>query len=275
VIVAQLEVPAGTLAVTEWLGEGPTVVALHGLAHAGSVWAGTAEALGGSVRLIAPDLRGHGGSLRTGPEGYRLDRLVDDALAVIDAYASGGSFLVGHSLGGRVAAEIALRGLAPLEATLLVDTPPTVPQAARRRIADLHRSAGAGLTAQQYIDILSERHPFARRDLLSILARSTAGPDPLHPGRVAEQTDRSFVEAWRAGDFDLDWPARVGEAPILLARGLASAVTPRGIGIGLVEAGTVDRVAVVAGAGHDVPLDNPSGLAEVIRELTEAVEARR
>src|SRR5919199_82649 len=51
-----------TLAVRALGSEGPPLVLLHGLGVSGQVWQGFGRLLEPSVRLIAPDLRGHGES---------------------------------------------------------------------------------------------------------------------------------------------------------------------------------------------------------------------
>lgn len=276
-IVTELAITSGSLSVNEWPADDwapapvRTVVALHGLRHAGAVWAGMAASLAGPVRLVAPDLRGHGDSLRSGAETYQLEQLVDDALAVIGAHTCEPPVLIGHSLGGRVAAEIALRGLAPLAATVLIDVSPEIREEARRRMVDLHGNASPDLTAAEFRQVLAERHPFARPSLLSLLAQATTAPHPYASDRVAEQTDRSFVDAWLAGAFDRTWPHRIARTPIVAVRGVASSVLSKRAAMELLAAGTVDKVVEVPRAGHDVPLDNPSALAEVVRHVIESV----
>jgi len=56
-----------TLATHEWPGRGPAVVAIHGLTSNHTVWYPIADALGGSHRLIAYDLRGRGDSDKPRP----------------------------------------------------------------------------------------------------------------------------------------------------------------------------------------------------------------
>ena len=89
---------------------GPTVVLLHGYPDTKEVWAGVAAALARRFRVVAYDMRGAGGSTVPpgGAAGYDLDRLVDDALAVVDATAPGRPVhLVGHDWGSIVGWELA------------------------------------------------------------------------------------------------------------------------------------------------------------------------
>lgn len=75
------------------------VLMLHGFPEMGSTWAPLAHNLG-DIRVVAPDLRGHGLSdVPRRTSAYRLDRLVSDVVAVIDLLG-GRVNVVGHDWGG-------------------------------------------------------------------------------------------------------------------------------------------------------------------------------
>ena len=112
-------VAGGTLRVGEWTGDGPTVVLLHGLTGSHVSWLFVAEALPGRS-LLAPDLRGRGRSSDL-PGPYGLATHADDAAAVIRAHADGPVVVVGHSMGGFVAAVLADRHPGLVSAVVLVD----------------------------------------------------------------------------------------------------------------------------------------------------------
>ncbi|MGH2500703.1 MAG: alpha/beta fold hydrolase, partial [Candidatus Limnocylindria bacterium] len=72
------------LRVWEWPGHEPPALLLHGIGNYGRYWDAFAAAIGGRVRLIAPDARGHGDS--GAPErGYESEEFVADALAILGA----------------------------------------------------------------------------------------------------------------------------------------------------------------------------------------------
>jgi pimeloyl-ACP methyl ester carboxylesterase len=79
----------------------PVVVAVHGFPDNHAVWDGVAAALGESVRLVAYDVRGSGGSDKpAGRSAYRMERLADDLAAVIDAVSPEEPVhLLGHDWG--------------------------------------------------------------------------------------------------------------------------------------------------------------------------------
>jgi pimeloyl-ACP methyl ester carboxylesterase len=90
-------------------GTGPPALALHGLGGTKGSFLPTVAALAGRFRVIAVDMPGFGDSDK--PIGAAYDpRFFADAVAdLLDALALDRVHLIGNSLGGRVALEIALR----------------------------------------------------------------------------------------------------------------------------------------------------------------------
>lgn len=88
-------------------GAGPPLLLIHGLGSSGDDWAFQLEALGAARTLILPDLRGSG--LSDKPRGpYAIATFAADLWALLDALAIGSCDLLGFSLGGAVALEMAL-----------------------------------------------------------------------------------------------------------------------------------------------------------------------
>jgi lipase len=80
--------------------DGATVLAVHGVTGHGKRWADLAEALP-DVRIIAPDLLGHGFSSWEPP--WSIEAQVAALRDVVDEYATGPVVVVGHSYGGALA----------------------------------------------------------------------------------------------------------------------------------------------------------------------------
>lgn len=114
----------GALRVLEG-GQGPTVVLLHGRGGAASTWFAYLTALARGHRVLAVDLPGFGmsspgeGPVRSAEEGVRF--FTDPVEALLEQLAPGPVAVVGHSLGGLVGLELALRGRVPVERLALVD----------------------------------------------------------------------------------------------------------------------------------------------------------
>lgn len=65
--------------------DGPVLVAVHGFPDNHEVWDGVAAELGDHFRVVAYDVRGAGSSDKpTGRAAYRIERLADDLLTVLD-----------------------------------------------------------------------------------------------------------------------------------------------------------------------------------------------
>lgn len=65
-------------------GDGPTVVLLHGFPHTWQLWEPIIPALARDRTVVAPDLRGLGGTTRS-VGGYDAQTVADDVLALLDA----------------------------------------------------------------------------------------------------------------------------------------------------------------------------------------------
>ena len=81
----------------------PTLVFLHGVGLDHSVWEPVAALLGDDVRVVTPDLPGHGARPPVGP-GVTLADLAEGVAADIPD----GAHLVGFSLGAMVAQHLAI-----------------------------------------------------------------------------------------------------------------------------------------------------------------------
>jgi pimeloyl-ACP methyl ester carboxylesterase len=89
-------------------GTGRPLLLIHGLGYAGSWgWRPVLEPLARSFRVIAFDNRGIGGSDRP-PGPYSTRMMAEDAVAVLDEAGVERAHVVGTSLGGMVAQELAL-----------------------------------------------------------------------------------------------------------------------------------------------------------------------
>ena len=121
----RIDVPVegGTLAAYRWSGDGPLVLAAHGITSNHRSWGLVAEALGGEATLVAPDLRGRGRSNEL-PGPYTVARHADDCAALLDHLGADSAVVTGHSMGGFVATALATRHPDRVRAVVLVDGGP-------------------------------------------------------------------------------------------------------------------------------------------------------
>src|SRR3954466_8081678 len=98
----------GTKLYWEESGAGAPLLLIQGLGWSAEMWYSLIPELETAYRVIRYDARGIGRS--DGPPGpYPIERMADDALAVLGAAGVERAHVLGVSLGGIVAQEIALR----------------------------------------------------------------------------------------------------------------------------------------------------------------------
>jgi lipase len=119
-------VDGGELTVGVWGDGGPLVVAIHGITSSHKAWTLVGRDLGADHRMVAVDLRGRGRS-RNLPGPYGVACHADDVAAVVEAYGGGPAIVLGHSMGGFVAVELARQYPLLVERLVLVDGGPPLP----------------------------------------------------------------------------------------------------------------------------------------------------
>jgi pimeloyl-ACP methyl ester carboxylesterase len=85
----------------EIVGEGETIICIHGNRDSSDVFRSISNKLKDSFRVITFDLRGHGNSVVT--EGFTVDDLVQDLVHIMDTLKIKKASLIGHSLGSSIA----------------------------------------------------------------------------------------------------------------------------------------------------------------------------
>lgn len=102
-----IELPGVCLQYLDWPGEGPPLLCIHGLTANRHSWDGLARRVHPRRRVIAVDLRGRGLSDKPPAGSYGVHEHAKDMAALITALGLGPVVVVGHSLGGLVAAMLA------------------------------------------------------------------------------------------------------------------------------------------------------------------------
>jgi pimeloyl-ACP methyl ester carboxylesterase len=251
VLVAARTIVPVPSAATGAFGHGPTVVLVHGLGARAGHWLPVARRLARDHRVVLVDLPGHGASPM--PASLTLQ----SATAALDQALAGERrpvTLVGHSLGGLVAAAEACEHPERVQALVLVETAlkPPVDEATRAALLARLDHDQDGLLRDTYRDYGRDR-----RQSAALWAEARAVPPQVMRAwiRLALTTDLSdrasgiecpvtavFAErSWPPGE---PWPST---ADTLGFAGIAH----------------VDPVRIT-GSGHFVMLDRPDTLAAVI-----------
>jgi proline iminopeptidase len=115
----------GTSLYHEELGRGPVMLVLHGgpgFDH--SYFRPDFDRLSTRTRLVYLDHRCHGRSGRPPVETFTIEQAADDAAGLLDLLGADRAIVLGHSYGGFIAQEFALRHPDRLAGLVLVDTTP-------------------------------------------------------------------------------------------------------------------------------------------------------
>jgi len=149
---------------TDITGQGQPLVLIHGLFGSYENLGVIARALQHDFQLINIDLRNHGRS----PRADRMDypQMADDVLETLDSLGIAQSPVLGHSMGGKVAMQMALSSPARVSKLILADISPVVNEPRHTRIlqglaaidlASLSDRKHADLQLQPFVDELGVR----------------------------------------------------------------------------------------------------------------------
>ncbi len=242
-------------------GQGSPVIILHGLFGFSDNWQTIAKGLADEHTVITPDLRNHGRSPHLPTHTY-LD-MANDVQAYMEAHWIFSAALVGHSMGGKAAMQLALSHPDAVERLVVVDIAPT-------QADDNQSSIFAAL-----LDM----------DLSKMTDRKTA--ETYLAERVSEVGTRQFLlkNITREDDGTFTWKMNLpvlwkfyndilgpvqGEPfdkPTLFIRGSQSNYIKDAEIPFLKTLFPQAEVATVEGAGHWVHADKPAALLALLKQF--------
>jgi pimeloyl-ACP methyl ester carboxylesterase len=252
----------------------PPVLLLHGGCAHSRWWDSLAEALRDAYRVIALDLRGHGNSAHADPPAYRIADYADDVATCIDALALTPTILIGHSMGGLVAAAYAGRAPERLTALVIVDSQVRISTATARYMTRLRH-----FPQPMYRD-----HDTAMRRFRLLPTQTNAAPTLL--AHVATHAMQQLPDGRWTLRFDRaslshpephDWlpPLQHLRCPILLVRGAHSTLLPHDKFATLLAALPHAEGVEIPDAHHHVMLDNPPAFARAVRAFLDRLPGSR
>jgi 2-succinyl-6-hydroxy-2,4-cyclohexadiene-1-carboxylate synthase len=112
--------PELSILVRDTRTEGKAILCLHGRWGRGETWVDFMLRYGDRYRVIAPDLRGHGLSGKPAT-GYSGAEMAEDMLGLLDHLGLESAIVVGHSMGGHVAACLAASHAERVDAVAILD----------------------------------------------------------------------------------------------------------------------------------------------------------
>jgi len=248
----------------DWGGQGPPAVLLHGGSLTAHTWDYVAIALRADFRLVALDMRGHGGS--GWADDYSIDSYVTDLVAVIDGLEIERTCIVGMSLGGTVACEFALRYPDRTESLAMVDVTSRPVFAATARMRSFMTDFRGAATVDEVVEMALAVSPKSDPERLHYRMRTLLRRGDN--GRLVWKRDHC-----RPPDYAMilrhlaAFEARVPSmtAPFLLVRGGESQIVSEDAAHDFTARFPDGQWISIAGAGHNVQEDNPRELADALR----------
>jgi pimeloyl-ACP methyl ester carboxylesterase len=240
------------------------VLLLHGLGSCGDDWGLQLPALAPHFNALAPDLRGQGESPM--PAGWpSIKDMVGDVTRLLDQLKMESVHVVGLSLGGLVALQLAADAPGRVRSLVVVNTfarlrttrgsrrrgMERVWLAATGRMDELGRRVAAGLFPHD-----------GQEELRSLAAARLAGNPPL-----------TYLKLMMAiARFDLTARLEEIRLPTLVVVGEQDATVPLGCKLKLAEGIPKARLERLSGSGHATPLDDAEHFNALLIEFLESVE---
>ena len=246
-------------------GSGAPLLLIHGWPHDRRLWAGQLGGLASYARVLAPDLRGVGGSTVRGP--YTIDQYADDLADFLTSLGIARAVVCGLSMGGYIAFAMLRRHRERIRGLILADTRATADtdevRANRARLIALIEQEG--MTA------------LANRQLQSSVARATLERQPqlLESVRrmMASVPAEGAIGALRAMAERPDSTLLLGtiDVPTLVVGGAEDSVTPPDVLRSMAASIPKSRVEILEQAGHLSPLERSAAFNHVASEFLGAL----
>lgn len=246
----------------------PTLVFLHGLGGSLSSWTNVMPAFADRYRVAAIDLPGHGGSDKPDPDAtdYSLAGL---ATAVGEAIAAANlvpAVIVGHSLGGAVALQVALDRPKLVRGLVLIDSAGIGPEI-NPELLDRVEAEPSRDEVRKLLELFFE-------DKKLVLDR---GIDEMYRGQTSPGADAA-LKAVAAAAFNRDGQlinlrSRLAEvtAPVHLIWGEHDRVLPLHHAWSAASFLPYAWIDVIDGIGHVPQVEAPAATIEVIEQFLGAL----
>lgn len=260
-------------------GQGPAVLLIHGIAGSSATWAPFMPLLAGDHTVIAPDLPGHGASPHSAGD-YSLGAFAGGLRDLLVALDIDRATLVGHSLGGGIAMQLAYQHPERCERLVLIDS-----GGLGSEVSWLLRALtlpGADLVAPLFF-------PGFVRDWGDAVGRA-AGRWGLRSARIAESwrsysslvdndKRRAFVRTVRSVIAPAGQAVSASDrfyllesVPTLIVWGDRDNIIPVAHAHAAHQAIPTSRLAIVEGAGHFAHVEEPVRVAEILTDFMASTE---
>lgn len=245
-------------------GTGPAVLMIQGVGAIGNAWRPQIEALHDRFTVITFDNRGIG--MSSIDEGWlSIEAMADDALAILDAERIDRCHVVGHSMGGLIAMQVALTSPRRVRSLSLLCTFPDGRSGARPNagmfVTALRSRIGTRrMRRRAFLELVISKDGLRRvdPDLLAARMGDLFGRDLAHQPPIIMQQLRAMSR------FDPSWRLRcLAGVRTLVVSGDEDRIALPQYGRELAAAIPGSRYIELPKAGHAVPIES----ADVVNGL--------
>jgi pimeloyl-ACP methyl ester carboxylesterase len=239
----------------------PPLILLHGLTANGACWAALAHAMEADYDVIMLDARGHGQS--SVPDyGYRYEDHANDVVGLMEALRLPPSILIGHSMGGLVAAVVASRFPGLLRGLVLADPTFLNPKVQREirdsDVADQHRRY-LNMSLDDMVAEARIRHPDRSLNTIELIARARL------------QTSMGAFDVLTPPYPDYVQVVSAIEVPSLLVIGGSAGVVSPDVAADLQRLNPRLQVEQIPEVGHGLHYDQPERFAVVVKSFLRSI----
>jgi pimeloyl-ACP methyl ester carboxylesterase len=248
-------------------GNGPGVLFIQGVGVIGEGWRPQLDGLGDRYTTISFDNQGLGETL-LGPAPLTIEAMALDALAIMDAEKIEQFHVVGHSMGGLIAQEVALRAPARVKSLALLCTFARGKQATRLTPAIVliglrTRLGTRAMRRNAFLELVMPPALLATSDRAQLADKLKA----LFGRDLAEQPPIILKQLSAMAKYDAS--ARLGQLasiPSLVLSAELDRIALPSFGRELAAAIPGARFVQLPGAGHGVPIHAPGEVNALLAE---------
>lgn len=254
-------------------GEGPPLLLLHGFTGSSAAWDSLRPELEPRFTVIAVDLPGHGRSSAPADHSrFALHHLAQDLVRLMDTVGVHRAGVLGYSMGGRAALQLALSFPERVAALLLESATPGIESAQDRGVRIDSDFALADMIERDGVE--SFVHFWERLPIWSTQATLPSDvSESVHARRLANEPTglANSLRGAGAGSRPSVAP-QLGSLsmPTLL---IAGALDPKFVDLAHLMQQTIPhaRAEIIAGAGHTVHLEKPAEFMAIVDDFLDGV----
>jgi 3-oxoadipate enol-lactonase len=256
-------------------GTGEPVLLIQGVGAVGNAWRPQIDALASRYSVITIDNRGIGASSIT--EGaLTIESMADDAVAILDAEGIGRCHVVGHSMGGLIAMQIALTSPRRVKSLTLLCTFPDGRSGSRLTwntfLTGVRTRLGTRRSRRNAFLSLVLSKAGMRRSVRDELAVRMTG---LFARDLAEQPPIIMRQLRAMSRYDAKWRLRcLSSIRTLVVSGEEDRIAKPEYGWALALAIRSATYVELKGAAHAVPIESPQLINGLLLEHFQEVARR-